>query len=133
MSETKFHTHTETQAKLYKTPLTFYWNALGVCMSVVSEKLPSCLYTLKTKSQANKAFPSFHVHIQTRNRTPFVLYLFLFKKNFTCSLSFDIGHGIQSSKQSTRMVRSVLYFFLLHNSHSRFICSSYIFQTYTRA
>jgi hypothetical protein len=42
----------------------------------------------KKKTQTKKAFSGFQVHIQERNKTPFVLYSFLFKKQFHMKLIF---------------------------------------------
>jgi hypothetical protein len=105
---------------------------MGRNMSVVSVTLLRRFYTLQRKTTIRNAFRVskylFGCEIKLHS---FCTYSFL-KSNFTQSLSFDIGHTSQFSKQSSqitrlRLIGSHLYMKPINYKVLRFLTSSILY------
>jgi hypothetical protein len=97
-------------AKFYKsqnqisTPwCAFYSNAISR-NECGSEKLLCCFYTLKRKTKQRKPSQVFKYIFNCNIKSPLFCTRSFLKSNFTWSLSFDIGHTSQFSKERPQIV-----------------------------
>jgi hypothetical protein len=77
-------------------------------MSVVSEKYLYRFYTSKRKGKQRKPCPVSRYIFECKIKLPSFCTCFFLESSFTLSLTFDIGHIGQFSKQSPRLMGNLL-------------------------